>query len=643
MSIHLSFDASRAAYEISDTLHGLFFEDINFAADGGINANMVNNYSFDGVYYDAKNKCAVEDPLRYWTIVNGTMCSCDENAISEASRFARIQAKTGCRLENLGYNAVDFKDCCAMNIKREMMYCFTCWLRQGSIVVFSEDAAGNRLTEELRFQAGEEWTSVKGEMKALRTAYGKLVVEVESSSCDIDLVEFYCADYWHKGDPKWKYGKLRKDLIEALQALHPKTIRFPGGCIVEGKQRNNEYAWKDTVGELYDRKQKYSLWAERMPGGGYSQSYQIGFYEYFCLCEDLNAKPLPTLFAGLNCQMRTRDKVDTKSDDFRNRVVQDYLDLIEFATGNPEESKWASLRAKMGHPEPFCLDRIGIGNENFGRDYRKKYDIIRNAIHEKYPDIIPVMCGSPVPWKFVMRPAWKHAAKCGYPMYVDDHCYHTPEWFYKNSGMFDAYPRGNAKVYFGEYAANSMMAFKMIDHADSNTFDTALAEAAFLTGIERNGDIVGMTSYAPLFYLEGSGTWNHNLIDFNPSGLCMTANYYVQQLFMNNTGNRYIPYSGSLPKAVYCSASANDQYLYIKIVNAGQEDADFDFTFDHVNDGIHKIMIFHSDDPKAKNRIGFEGNAEYSVRPEEGNIEVKDSKAALRIKAQTVLVIRAEK
>lgn len=285
----------------------------------------------------------------------------------------------------------------------------------------------------------------------------------ERTTFDLDLVQFMDADYWGAGDPKWRYGKLRRDLVETIQALHPAFLRFPGGCIVEGVTPGNEYRWKDTVGSLAARRQQYSMWSFKMPdGSSYSQSYQSGFYEYFCLCEDLKAKPLPTLFAGIACQSPGRDPrhMDINSATFRNNVIQDYLDLIEFANGDPESSSWAAVRRDMGHPEPFGLDMIGVGNENFGADYVAKFDMISEAIHERYPDMLCVMSAGLFPFQPAMKRSWDHAralaatdsgahdSATGDAIIVDEHSYHSPEWFASQASRFDAYPRCGARRLF---------------------------------------------------------------------------------------------------------------------------------------------------------------------------------------------------
>lgn len=523
--------------QVSPELYGIFLEDINYACDGGLNANLINNYSFDGVYLGKRKKAPVEDPLRYWDMKAGRLESGTQEPLSQNSRYGHLTVGKNSRLENLGYNGGGAnRGKGAMAIAPGKSYRFQCWLRSagfsGQIRVSITDAEDLPLTDTLTIEVNQpRWTHLGGVLSGCRDGYGKLTISFDGSGgLDLDCVEFYDLDYWNAGDPKWRYGKLRRDLMETLRDLHPAFVRFPGGCIVEGRQQDNEYNWKDTVGPLQDRKPKYCLWAERVDDGGYCQSYQIGFYEYFCMCEDLGAKPLPTLFAGLNCQMRSRSRIRTRDPRFTSYVIQNYLDLIEFAIGDPSQSEWANLRAEMGHPEPFVLDRIGIGNENMGKDYIRKFEIIRKAVNDRYPDILCVMCAGVLPFDFALKPFWKFAKAADYPFLIDEHSYHTPEWFFRASRKFDHYPRGSAKVYFGEYAANGLMAGKMTDDVHANSFLTALSEAAFLTGVERNCDEVEMTSYAPLFNLAEAAQWPHNLIVFNPKAVMKTTNYFVQQI-----------------------------------------------------------------------------------------------------------------
>lgn len=614
--IQFHIHPDRPVHAVSPDLFGIFFEDINFSADGGLNANMVNNYSFDGIYMQ-KNKAPAPDYLRYWHFLGCTAESCHEMPVHENSRYARVRCSGTGRIENLGYNGGKaYGNCCAVSIKSGHHYCFEAYLR-GSVPVriCVEDDHGEALTDEAVLQPHESWEKLSCRLSARAEGYGKLVIEVEGSGVlDIDCVQLYDEDYWGKGDPKWRHGKLRRDLVEALLALHPQFMRFPGGCIVEGVRRGNEYNWKETVGELPARKSKFSLWSEQMPDGGVNQSYQIGFYEYFCLCEDLGAKPQPTLFAGLNCQVRGVQRLKTDSREFREYVVQNYLDLIDFANGDPETNRWAKLRADMGHPAPFGLERIGIGNENFGADYVKKFDAIRQAIHKKDPNIVCILCAGFTPFRLMTRRYWSYAKAQQQAILVDEHCYHAPGWFFRAAQRFDKYPRevGHAKLYFGEYAANGLFTGRKVTAEEANDFWSALSEAAFLTGVERNSDFVAATSYAPLFNHVGGTHWTHNLIDFDPAHVCLTPNYMVQMLFGQAQGRETVSYTAELPDKLWCSVMIDDNRLIIKLVNANTQDFTFDFG---LSEGTVKTI--RSDDLHARNILDYGKEPEYAVSIQE--------------------------
>ena len=671
--IALKIDADRVLHKVSPDLIGIFFEDINFGADGGLNANMVSNYSFDGVYM-GKDHQEVTDPFRYWTITGGQAESLDDDALGKHSRYARVRTTEKVRLENKGYNGgKEYATQCAIAIKKGHAYTFEAYMRgelNGSVFVAEED--GTPLTDAAGFAAADgmpadgkaacdaasgdapagtapagdapagtasTWVYIKKTLHGQKAAYGKLVIEFTGNGAiDLDCVQLYDADFWGKDDPKWQNGKLRKDLVQALADLKPKFMRFPGGCIVEGAKSQNEYNWKETVGPLYDRKPTYNLWAEEMPDGGCGQSYQVGFYEFFCLCEDIGAAPQPTLFAGINCQFRSEEIVDIDSEEFDTYVTQNYLDLIEFANGDPAASEWAALRADMGHPAPFGLSRIGIGNENHGEDYIRKFDKIRKAIHEKYPEILCIMSAGFQPYKEHTQPFWDYAKTLDHEILLDEHCYHSPAWFYESAYRFDKYDRnvGKAKLYFGEYAANNLSAPEgKVDAQHANSFGSALSEAAFLTGAERNGDFLLSVSYAPLFNLIGGTHWTHNMIDFNPGHVCLTANYLVQKLFGNFQAENYIGFEGGLPENVYCSVEADDEKIIIKLVNANAEEIAVDFGLPESSAGAAtatagattataNVFRLHHEDLNARNRLDFTGEADYAVQIRECEADLRN-------------------
>ncbi|WP_217624923.1 alpha-L-arabinofuranosidase C-terminal domain-containing protein [Bifidobacterium miconisargentati] len=711
-------------HHTSGRLYGVFFEDINHSADGGLNANMVNNYSFDGVYLDhhtwrlagADRWRTQADPLRFWrfsgcsamscgTEIRGahgqivdTSMSCPAPPIHSHSRYARIivgeaaggdvtsrdnvrtvndvtePTATAAFIENLGYNGGGTNgEEPAFSITDGHTYDVSLCVRPVSgkavLSVAVVDRSGRPLTDTVRITLDDTdgavaadgatvtalddgWVRVDARIHGKTTDYGKLRIDIESATApvafDLDLVQVMDADYWGAGDPKWRYGKLRRDLVEAIRDLHPSFMRFPGGCIVEGVTPGNEYRWKDTVGALQARRAQYSMWSFKMSdGSSYCQSYQIGFYEYFCLCEDLGAKPLPTLFAGIACQSPGRDPrhMDIDSAAFQQNVVQDYLDLIEFANGDPDTSPWAAVRRDMGHPEPFGLDMIGVGNENFGADYVAKFDRISAAIHERYPDILCVMSAGLFPFRPAMKRTWDHAraiagnardpklgavgSATGDAILVDEHSYHSPEWFESQASRFDRYPRCGAGVYFGEYSANGYFAGQTQTEEGANTWRSALGEAAFLTGCERNSDVVRMTSYAPLLAHIPAKGWAQNLIEFNPAHVNPTVNYEVERLFAAHLGPETYDITverGDAAQHLYVSVTGSDggdaagddsPYRYIKIVNTGAGSVDVTLEIAHGLAGltakrhgpVHLEVRTLTAAPDAKTVIGYRGEA----------------------------------
>ena len=646
---------NKKVYAISDHLYGIFLEDIGFSVDGGLNANLINNYSFDGIYMDKQTYRGVPDPLRYWDSTCAAFTSEREGGLSENSLYARVHIEEAGTLSNYGYHGGQKGIRPAMSIVQHQKYEFSCWLRnvdfEGTIQIQILAENGTPLTTAGSVLPGQtQWQQVKTELTGCAEAYGKLVITFSGNgSLDLDCLSFRSEDVWRPEDPKWRHGKLRRDLVETLQTLHPGFMRFPGGCIVEGMRAGNEYNWKDTVGELWERKSNYSLWAEKLPDGGYNQSYQIGFYEYFCLCEDLKMMPLPTLSAGINCQIRAfqyklgNANVPVNSVRFHEYIIQNYLDLIEFANGDPHKSKWAALRSKMGHPEPFGLKYIGIGNENFGKDYLKRFDAIAEAIHVAYPQIRCVMCGGFLPHKFHIAGIWNHARKYHPNALVDEHSYHLPSWFIDQANRYDRYPRGTASVYVGEYSANSLFSLKKMTTENSNQFDSALAEAAFMTGMERNGDVVEMSSYAPLMNLAECEQWYSNLIDFNPKTVCPSVNYWNQLLFRKYYGPEAVPFQGKLPKGVYMSVTQDSKNRYIKLVNT--TDRPFAISVGGVQTICKKACgeILHHCSLTIKNELHFQGTANNRIAPQKCEMPVENGILTIAADGYSIIALRAKR
>lgn len=689
-------------HKINPRSIGIFFEDINFSCDGGINANVINNYSFDGVYFSAETQERVEDSLRYWEISGGTIESKSNHGLHENSKYAAIRTTAGAVLINRGYNGgKSHKDKDAISIEIEERYLFEAAVDvsgfAGSVTVSVENKEGDTLTNvalpDVPTDGGFHWISA--ELNGKKEDYGHLCISFQGEGeVLLDRVSLMNADFWGKDDAKWRHGKLRRDMVQALADLKPAFMRFPGGCIVEGSIPGNEYNWKDTVGSLYERKGNFSLWSEKVKDGGYHQSYQIGFYEYFCLCEDLGMKPLPTLSVGLNCQLRSFQRGEEKcsnipidTDEFQTYILQNYLDLIEFANGNPATNKWAKLRADMGHPTPFGLERIGVGNENYGEEYFKRFAVIEKEIHERYPDMLCIMCGGTHPNEESvlgitgLKEIYKKGKKYK-NVYVDEHSYHSPKWFEEQHNRYDDYDRNGCHVYVGEYAANGSLAQleqfieqygeetvkailtgkiqlpkeagAMDEKAKkaafdmgmrpmnlSNMLDTALGEAAFLIGAERNGDVVEMASYAPLFNLVDCDIWNHNLINFNPKTVCLSTNYYVQQMFSLYRGNKTLDFIGELPESVYLSVTEDEKNIYIKTVNTKEKCHEIMLKIDGVCQG--RQILMSSENPYVRNELSFQGDITIQIAPQESKASVKNGELNMTILGYSVMVVVLDK
>jgi len=356
-------------------------------------------------------------------------------------------------------------------------------------------------------------------------------------------------------------------LAKFIADLQPKFVRFPGGCLAHGDGIDNMYRWKDTIGPIEQRKQLHNIWH-------YHQSLGLGYYEYFQFCEDIGAKPLPVVPAGVCCQ-NSGNRFSgrwgegqaglpmNEMDDY----VQEVLDLVEWANG-PTTSTWGAKRAAQGHPAPFNLEYLGVGNEDAISDlFRERFELINDALREKHPEITVIGTTGPDPSGPDYDAGWKLATELNLDV-VDEHGYKPPQWYFDHLDRFDGYDRGKAKVYLGEYAAHE------IDRA--NTLRSALAEAAYMTSLERNGDVVHLASYAPLLARHGHTQWNPNLIYFTGTSVLRTANYYVQQMFGCNQGDVYYPGvvsfspadAGSSLFAISCVKDSKTGDVILKMVNA---------------------------------------------------------------------------
>ncbi len=522
----LSADFGAPQTEVSKNLFGIFYEDINYAADGGLYGEMVQNRSFE---FGASNNSATTGWKDHINISgeksSSRLKANKKGGLNENNpTFATFTAKAaGDGFYNKGYKGMYFQ--------AGKTYPGSVYLRceDGSVssvtVQIGADETGANTASTKITGITKEWKKFDFSLTAAADTYnGKIALySDQAGKIDVDFVSLFMADIY-KNQP----NGLRKDLAEMLEAMHPAFIRFPGGCIVHGHFLADRYQWKNTVGPVEQRKETPNFWGGLVP---YQQSYGIGFYEYFRLCEDLNAEPIPVLSVGMS-----HDGEKSSTGDYK-WYAQDALDMIEWATG-PATSKWGKIRAEAGHPEPFKLNYIGIGNEDCGGDYLARFQFISSAIKKKYPHIKTIISSGFTyndvnfhnAWKQVK--AWEKKKKTNnLTDLVDEHYYNPYTWFLTNGSRYDDqefYPRGEGqpKVFIGEYAS-------WVD-GRRNSLYAAITEAAYMTSIERNGDIVEISSYAPLFARDGFVQWQPDAIWFDNSQVYGTPNYYVQSMFMNH-------------------------------------------------------------------------------------------------------------
>ncbi len=409
-------------------------------------------------------------------------------------------------------------------------YRFTVYIKSDSykdrIKISFNDKKGNEYGVGYIENISDEWTKQEVIITATETIEkGNLAFVLENEGeIFIDMVSLFPVNTY-----KNRENGLRSDMVEMLEELNPSFLRFPGGCVVEGSNLEHAYNWKDTVGDVAERKQNENLWlgTKNYP---YYQSYGVGFYEYFELCEDLGAKAIPIVNCGMSCQARTEGQRHTVcSIDDIDTYVQDALDLVEFCRGD-ETTTWGKVRIDMGHPDPFEIEYIGIGNEQWGSEYFERYIYFVEAFREQYPDIKLISTSGPLASGDLFDYAWNKIEQhkydeVKYADLVDEHYYNEPDWFLKHIDKYDSYDRDGTAVFLGEFAAKS------------NTLKAALSEAAYMTALEKNSDIVEMVAYAPLFGNTTSSQWTPDMIWFNNSNVFGSVNYYVQKMYSNNVGD----------------------------------------------------------------------------------------------------------
>ena len=569
---HFTIDLSKTGAPISSTQYGIFFEDINYAADGGLYAELVKNRSFE----------FPSNHLQGWKVF-GKLEVLDNGPFDRNPHYVRLMDPghphrwTG--IENEGFFGI--------GVKGGEEYRFSVWARvpeggESKLNVEISDPASmeedHALCESELVVSGKDWKLYEVILKPEKTlskAVLRLFLAGKRLTTDLEHVSLFPVDTW-----KGHRNGLRKDLAQALADLQPGIFRFPGGCIVEGTEVESRYNWKNSVGPVENRPLNSNRWQYCFPYRlypDYYQSYGLGYFEFFQLSEEIGAEPLPILSCGLACQFQNGEDAHIPVDEL-GPYIQDALDLIEFANG-PETSTWGKVRAEMGHPEPFNLKYIGIGNEQWGTLYTERLEPFVKAIRKAYPDIKIVGSSGPGSEGEQFDFLWPEMRRIGVDL-VDEHFYRPYEWFLSQGARYDNYDRKGPKVFAGEYACHAR-------GAKWNHAYAALLEAAFMTGIERNADVVQMATYAPLFAHVEGWQWRPDLIWFDNLRSFRTTSWQVQSLYGRFKGRNTLSLTMSGANVtgaegqdgLFASAVSDGSRIYIKVANTSEEERNLDFSF----------------------------------------------------------------
>lgn len=500
----------------------MFFEDVNYSADGGLYAEMIQNRDFEYNRWDRNN----------WT---NTTAWEKKGAID-----FNIESQNPIHKNNKNYAVLISRDCASMivnkgwtgiKIKKNAIYNFSIFIKKldasdASLRVQLADVNGKIADEIVLKNLADVWQKRNVAFKsALSCDNAQLrLIPQKNSRIAVDMVSLFPEETY-----KNRKNGLRKDLAEAVANLKPKFVRFPGGCLVHGRSLNDAYNWKESVGKLEERVPRPNMW-------NYHQTRGLGYLEYFQMCEDFGAEPIPVVPAGISCQYRWKMEVlDLKK---LPAYIQDIFDLIEFANGDAEKTKWGKIRAENGHPKPFNLKYLAVGNEDeINEEYCIRYEIIQNAINKKYPEIVVIGNSGPGFGNTDYHAGWSLSRRLKTPI-VDEHYYVDKNFLVTHQDIYDSYSRSGPKVFLGEYATHNKQR--------TSDIESALHSAIHLVNIERNADHVIMASYAPLLGRRGFCQWNPNMIYFDHAGIYPTTDYYVQKMFGNNSGDIFIDSSISI-------------------------------------------------------------------------------------------------
>lgn len=618
---------------ISPNLFGIFFEDINYAADGGLYAELIQNRSFEYSASDNRNWNPLtawqftKEGFSYGTISVETSAPVHPNNPHYVVLKIEEVGREGVGITNTGFDGIP--------VKAGEQYDFSVFAKQLTenaipISVQLKSKKGILSNEATINTQSGDWKKYTATLTATQGDDSAMLVIVAKGigRLALDMVSLFPQKTF-----KNRPNGLRADLAQTIADLQPKFMRFPGGCLVHGDGLGNIYQWKNTIGPVEQRIEQRNIWS-------YHQSVGLGYFEYFQFCEDIGAKALPVLAAGVSCQnsggtwrIGGTGQKGLSMEEMKT-YIQDVLDLIEYANG-AATTTWGAKRAAAGHPEPFHLEYVGIGNEDkITPVFKERFKMIYDVVHAKHPEITIIGTVGPFHSGEDYDLGWNFANEIKVEM-VDEHYYEKPEWFVSNLKRYDNYARTASKVYVGEYAAH--------DVKRRNTLRSALAEALYMTALERNGDVVRFASYAPLLGRLGHTQWNPNLIYFTGTQICPTINYYAQKLFANNEGDTYYStvITANVPDtaktfAASCVKDSKTGDIILKIVNMAAEALPAKINLGglgSVNTTANVTVL--SGDPMAENSCGSAQN----IEPRASNITVSKT-FTYQAPANSLTVIR---
>lgn len=555
----ITFEPEKAK-AISNMLTGVFFEDLNYAADGGLYAELIQNRDFE---YHPRDKGFNDknwNSTYAWALTGASLKIDSVSPIHPNNpHYAAINATAaGATLSNSGFDGIALKkgeaylfsmftkllDKQKLNLKIRLTSAKAGIIAQATLKI----GAANWQKQAVTLTPGAD----------VADAQLELVIETPGRFA-VDMVSLFPQNTF-----KNRKNGLRTDLAETIAGIKPRFVRFPGGCLAHGDGIANIYKWKNSIGPLESRKPDRNLW-------GYHQTMGLGYFEYFQYCEDIGAAPVPVIAAGVPCQNSSTGGGGQQGGipmSEMDAYIQDIIDLVEYANGDIK-TKWGKKRAEAGHPKPFDLKYIGIGNEDqITEVFAERFTMIYKALRKAHPEITVIGTAGPFFEGSDYDAGWQIASNLNVPI-IDEHYYQSPGWFINNQDYYDNYDRNKSKVYLGEYAAS-------LPGGNKTNLETSLSEALYLISLERNGDVVSMASYAPLIAKEGHTQWNPDLIYFNNAEVKPTIGYYVQQLYGQNGGDTYIPSTVVLStnqeaakKRVACSMvkDAASGEITVKLVN----------------------------------------------------------------------------